>query len=668
MSSVTQPDAPAGDGAAGAFAVPLEAETPRRPERRQELPPSRPPIIQTVGSNAESEVGSWEGAVEQAQSSPPPATAAATGSTCSRGRKLDLDAAAEVVAVGGMADEETAGAPPQSSTESAEASRPAIGSRPEEAPSSPRQTHLGEQTVVDDAGGGTGENGAGVAECTVHSPKGIGPERTASPGSLPPPGGSSEGAKEGAVAIVTIGGTGVTTPGGATSASSSADAGAADPCAEPDAAAAAAPLHVSTTTAAAAEGGEGETEQGTDSGNTIPFYRRSGIRLAASSRLALPSGGSVGAFTGGDMSAPFSPVSAGASGGISTARGRAGADAPGEPTRPSPGGGDPAPKAPNMLARFRSAARFGGSTSLFSRRATSAESDRPLPPAPDAGPTERARPSSSSPLSEAVGGGRSSTGGTNRPGFLSHKAALFESGIVCGKGGDALPMPMPAGGRAGKAPAFGGGGILGKTPLVSPLRSSSSSRTASVASSPAKPRREVEGDVEEGGARAATAAAAAAVAAADGGAAATGAATGPASGIVLPCAPTDEEKVRLETCLRIFFAVRRGVRGGGVMLILNRCGGSALAEQPGDEKASAALSTRGARAGEKRSPGIPTCTHAAIMPFVAYNGTTDSSSDGFMVSKRFCISASMGSFAPSASRPIECVGAVCRRGDCTSFF
>lgn len=139
---------------------------------------------------------------------------------------------------------------------------------------------------------------------------------------------------------------------------------------------------------------------------------------------------------------------------------------------------------------------------------------------------------------------------------------------------------LEAGGS--RAPAFGGDVFLGKTPLMSPLGSSpSSSYAASTAdeteassgtaaataaaeslsprsASLARARVEVEGDVEEGGSAATTAAASgtgspsvevmggsvAGVTAAEVGAALT-AATATAEQVeVLPCAPSDDEKVK----------------------------------------------------------------------------------------------------------------------------
>ncbi|CAM9227257.1 unnamed protein product, partial [Ectocarpus sp. 6 AP-2014] len=119
-------------------------------------------------------------------------------------------------------------------------------------------------------------------------------------------------------------------------------------------------------------------------------------------------------------------------------------------------------------------------------------------------------------------------------------------------------------GKDGRAPAFGGDGFLGKTPLVSPLGSTASTaadETSSAGTSPAaaRARFEIEGDIEEGGTRPASADGEAAAAAAGGAAVADGS-TGVAAVAdvedimlaaaataeqeeVLPCAPTDEEKV-----------------------------------------------------------------------------------------------------------------------------
>lgn len=271
-----------------------------------------------------------------------------------------------------------------------------------------------------------------------------------------------------------------------------------------------------------------------------PLYR------VALSRPGGPSGSVWGSSTGG-TSTPFSPVSIESSSGNAAATaaaargGAAAAEASADPPGSNTGGSSP-PKAATMLARFRNAA------SIFSRRATVA-SDRPLPPAPDAGPAEPA------PRSEAAAGNFGSKG-SNLPRAPAHKPpfesmnggkglpthkSVFESGNG-GTDGDALPAPIPMGpdydksgggtGGGKEAPAFGDGGFLGKTPMVSPLPSPRASPATSRATTP---RREAEGDVEEGGARAAVA---------DGGVATVAVATEPgASQIVLPCAPSDEEKV-----------------------------------------------------------------------------------------------------------------------------
>ncbi|CAM9535794.1 unnamed protein product [Ectocarpus sp. 8 AP-2014] len=119
-------------------------------------------------------------------------------------------------------------------------------------------------------------------------------------------------------------------------------------------------------------------------------------------------------------------------------------------------------------------------------------------------------------------------------------------------------------GKDGRAPAFDGDGFLGKTPLVSPLGSTASTaagETSSAVTSPAaaRARFEIEGDIEEGGTRPASADGEAAAAAAGGAAVADGstgiaavadvedimlaAAATAEQEAVLPCAPTDEEKV-----------------------------------------------------------------------------------------------------------------------------
>ncbi|CAM9831612.1 unnamed protein product [Ectocarpus sp. 4 AP-2014] len=137
-----------------------------------------------------------------------------------------------------------------------------------------------------------------------------------------------------------------------------------------------------------------------------------------------------------------------------------------------------------------------------------------------------------------------------------------------GAGGASHHIYDPAGkddvGKDGRAPAFGGDGFLGKTPLVSPLGSTASTaadETSSAGTSPAaaRARFEIEGDIEEGGTRPASADGDAAAAAAGEAAVADGstgveavadvedimlaAAATAEQEAVLPCAPTDEEKV-----------------------------------------------------------------------------------------------------------------------------
>lgn len=118
----------------------------------------------------------------------------------------------------------------------------------------------------------------------------------------------------------------------------------------------------------------------------------------------------------------------------------------------------------------------------------------------------------------------------------------------------------------GRAPSFGADGILGKTPLVTPLRTDSSDEdtvdgTSSSTASDASPRGrlgaraelEVEGDLEDGGVRASVRVAASArVAPADGTRVQAAVEEGPM--MVLPCSPTDEEKVGDEVvwCVIIF--------------------------------------------------------------------------------------------------------------------
>lgn len=143
----------------------------------------------------------------------------------------------------------------------------------------------------------------------------------------------------------------------------------------------------------------------------------------------------------------------------------------------------------------------------------------------------------------------------------------------------AAPLPFPAGtlrkpaggfaSPAGKpdvlvdpskdgAPAFSTDGVFGKTPVMSPFGTGSDTDTAEEDSSStssagvaARARAEVEGDLEEGGTRAAdssragvAASVSARVAAAEGGARAAVSEGEPM--MVLPCAPSDEEKVRRE--------------------------------------------------------------------------------------------------------------------------
>ncbi|CAM9197832.1 unnamed protein product, partial [Scytosiphon promiscuus] len=241
-----------------------------------------------------------------------------------------------------------------------------------------------------------------------------------------------------------------------------------------------------------------------------------------------------------------------------------------------------------VFARVRSSARGGASAvaRLLRRRAKVAAAVRaPMPPAPDASVADQGPARLPPPPPEAANGGGDGggSGGIARKlpvGFPPY-AELFRGADVAGDklwaakgcgggdgggGGGVLPELTGHGteksgvepvGR--KAPRPGSREIPGKTPLVSPLCSSppplpsspaaSANSSSSGAMAAAEVRVEVEGDVEEGGAAAARpeAGAAARVGVAGEGeaaaAAAVVAADDAAEGIVLPCAPSDEEKV-----------------------------------------------------------------------------------------------------------------------------
>lgn len=171
-------------------------------------------------------------------------------------------------------------------------------------------------------------------------------------------------------------------------------------------------------------------------------------------------------------------------------------------------------KVPAFFTRFREVASSGGS-SLFGRRARVA-ANPPLPPAPAGVPSSSEPFGSSSSNKIPIGGDPWSA----------------QKGWEYDKSG------------AGEADWFGGKEIRGKTPLVSPLGSSSRAATATSSPTVARARLEPEGDVEEAGTRGSTTVGVSAtqVRVATGvGVRTTESTTAPA--MVLPCPPTDEEKV-----------------------------------------------------------------------------------------------------------------------------
>ena len=191
-----------------------------------------------------------------------------------------------------------------------------------------------------------------------------------------------------------------------------------------------------------------------------------------------------------------------------------------------------------------------------------------MPPAPD-----------SSALTPPLPAGPAGGAGGAGPGAPPHKPPHMLEGL------DKLAVGV----GGGRAPAFGGDEFLGKTPLMSPLGSDTAT-TASVEDSStdtatssdgehspgaaaglATARREAEVDIETGGAHGAAAAAAAATAPASASARAavadasvreaalaTAVAAAAEEGTVLPCAPSDEEKVGCLMCCIAFCDRRTG--------------------------------------------------------------------------------------------------------------
>eukprot|EP00903_Cladosiphon_okamuranus_P011009 g10398.t1 len=547
-SSVTQPDAH-GDTAAGVGAEmfgPVEADTPERPGR-QRVPvhalPSRPPI-QTVGSNAESVVGSWEGPVDQAHRSSPTATSRpAPSSTLGpvAGLGVAIKAGGDVQEGKGPAGalhrppkSPEPGCSPKESVDAAVAPIP----RPAQRPAGERSPSSEENAKIQLAGLGAGAC-VGVASPYLH----LCPAPPASPRSVNVDEDSARSGEE----------QDEDEPDEVSSSASLVDLVGDD---------AAAGIHTSTNNAVSAAGwpqssGPGRTVTQPEplrSPGLVGHAEEEATALAAASAIvdatAAPSPSSI--IPAADIGPAHSTAlpeyagpwrwqdeegeeeeEAAVSGNNPLYRHGPKLEAASPVGGPGPFPGEssggaaaseastPTPKAAaTIFARFRGTTR-GGSGGLFSRRATVAPgSEDQLPPAPDAGPVEPAPPRSSE---SAVAGGTAMTPGS-----------------------DVLPAPMPmpvpvpmrpdfdkggggAEGRAGSGKTFpsGGDGNPGKTPLMSPLRS----RTASPM-----------GDVEEGGARATVVSVNEGVAAAVEAAAAAAVATEPGQ-IVLPCAPSDDEKV-----------------------------------------------------------------------------------------------------------------------------
>lgn len=634
-SSVTHPDTHGDDIAAagGESFVPVEAETPGRPERPQrkqqrepsEAFPSRPPI-QTVGSNVESVVGSWEGAeVDQSRkSSPaasPPVTLSRRGLDVVLDVVLDVDpTAAAAAAAAGGAVAAVAGGVQNNEVHSPISSETSNGGReereapsgqedePKEASSLALPTPINARQRAEGNAGSLDDTRASNADCAAHSPGRTGSE-SAAQGPLSSPAAAGNYEEDGA-AVGTVAMPGA--PGAPAAGAAGAAPGAATSSSAPTLAVIRAAAG-SATGASPFSSGTGKEEEEEEEGQVTvscannPLYQ-SGLGLTVSPRPAGSGDACSGSSTGG-MSRQFSPVrvvevtggNATRGGGARGGAGRGGADRDGaaaaetstDPTGGSAGGGrSSTSKAATMVARFRSAAR-GGSASLFSRRASVA-SDPPMPPAPDAGPAERAPPPPPMPplppphppappgsegAANCTGTGAPTDGESMFSGRFGRRSRNAKTKVA--PEGDVV-LPAPHGpdfdkksgcGGAGTAPAFGDGGALGKTPLVSPLRSSSlrtaGSAAAASAFSPDAPTRTgrgAEGDVEAGGALAAVASAAAA------------AAEPVTSQIMLPCAPTDKEKVTLR--LWHFVAVREYAGAGG----------GVPSQQSGNRKARVALS------------------------------------------------------------------------------
>ncbi|CAM9213979.1 unnamed protein product [Ectocarpus sp. 12 AP-2014] len=218
-------------------------------------------------------------------------------------------------------------------------------------------------------------------------------------------------------------------------------------------------------------------------------------------------------------------------------------------------------QASEMFGRFRSAARSGAGAgaSPLGRRSSAVSDASPRASAAVDG-DDVAKP-------RLVGSSTSGGGGGSKPPFvrLPSYVDIFGSGSSSKSSSVASSSPKPveeergglARGRQEEDAArkvWRGRGNVSKPPRVAPLSPhtgspQTSSATASpVAATTARAREEVEGDLEEGGARttratAATATAAAAVAGGDSGAVAVVDGDADAQSLVLPCPPSDEEKI-----------------------------------------------------------------------------------------------------------------------------
>ncbi|CAN0147914.1 unnamed protein product, partial [Ectocarpus fasciculatus] len=235
-------------------------------------------------------------------------------------------------------------------------------------------------------------------------------------------------------------------------------------------------------------------------------------------------------------------------------------------------------EASEMFGRFRSAARSGAGP--LGRRGSAVSNASPRASAAAASPL---------PYSELVGSSSSGGGGGNKPPFvrLPSYMDIFGSGNGSSESDSSssssssssvassspTPVEEEGGGLArvregGARKVWWGPSPLGRPSRVVPLSPDTasphtSSATASPVAATASARVDVEGDLEEGGTRATHAtAAAAAVAEGDSGAGAAVGGDTDVQSLVLPCAPSDEEKViyhhsgrfGLITCAIISFA------------------------------------------------------------------------------------------------------------------